>query len=137
MTNSTFVPREEEVRKITRVVWYSVKNATDIWQSVDGGVDRILMIGHEQQDWLEYAKRRRILITQWVGEVYSKLCSPEYDNLRWRCFERTCCLITADGSDDHLITPEGLGYVVPPPLPTLSSDEPMAVEVPPPRKFTR
>ena len=78
-----------------------------------------VLIAHEQQDWLEdddnrdlwmgnseqslTTKLRRILITQSVGEAYSKLNGPEYGNLRWRCFERTSCLITADGSDDHSI----------------------------------
>lgn len=34
-----------------------------------------------------------------------------------RCFEATGCLITADGSDEHLIKPGNLkGYVVTPPF---------------------
>ena len=78
-------------------------------------------------------KLRRILITQWDGEAYSKLNGPEYDNLRWICFERTGCLIIADSSDDDRINPECLeSYVIPPPLPTPLSDERMAVEAPTP-----
>ena len=45
------------------------------------------------------------------------MCSIKYDHLRKRCWERTGCLITADGSEDAKITPEGLAdYKVPPPL---------------------
>ena len=54
------------------------------------------------------AKERRILIAHWVGEAYQDLCKNEYDNLRWRTFEKTGCLMTADGSGEELITPEGL-----------------------------
>jgi len=62
------------------------------------------------------AKERRILITNWAGEAYKKLCGSEYDHLRTRCFQKTGCLMTADGSEDHLIAPEGLeDFVVPPP----------------------
>ena len=36
--------------------------------------------------------------------------------MRWKCWTSTGCLLTADGSDDHLVKPEGLpDYVVPPP----------------------
>ena len=51
---------------------------------------------------------RRILITQWVGEAFEELKKPEYDNMRRRCFEKTGCLLTADGSNDELVQPEGL-----------------------------
>ena len=63
-------------------------------------------------------KQRRILITQWVGEAFNTLMGEEYSKTRYRCFEKTGCLITADGSEDDKIAPEGLtNYVVPPPLP--------------------
>jgi len=35
------------------------------------------------------ASERRILISHWVGEAWNKLCAPEYDNLRRRCWEKT------------------------------------------------
>ena len=136
---------KEQVRLIEGLVWYGLKNATELWQPMDGGVGRILkaLIGQEQQDWLESddnldlwmgnaptplnAKQRRILITHWVGDSWNKMNTPEYHNLFYRCFQRTRCLITVDGSDDNKINPEGLvGYVVPPPLPTVSSDQPVA-----------
>ena len=50
---------------------------------------------------------------------------PKYDHFRWRCFERTGCLLTADGSDDDKVKPEGMPeYVVPPPLPIPAGDDP-------------
>ena len=124
------------------------KNATDLWQPVDAGMGRLLkvLVFHEQQDWLEYdqnidlwmgnseekltVKQRRILITQWVA-AYEKLRGPDYQNLRYSCFQKTCCLITADGSEDHLIKSEGLDcYVVLPPLPMQSTQEPLTCETP-------
>ena len=50
------------------------------------------------------ASEKRILITRWVGKAYSKI----WDHLRYRLFEKTETLITADGSDDDKIQPEGL-----------------------------
>ena len=42
---------KEEVRKIKGLVWHGVKNGTDLWQPVDGGIGRIItiLIKHEQQ----------------------------------------------------------------------------------------
>ena len=40
---------------------------------------------------------------------------PEYDILRMICWQKTSCLMTADGTDDYLIKPEGIpNYSVPP-----------------------
>ena len=39
----------------------------------------------------------------------------KYQKFRWSQFEKTGCLITADGSEDDKITPEGLEDKVPPP----------------------
>ena len=61
--------------------------------------------------------RRRILITQWVGEAFEELQDENYDGFRMNCFDRTGCNITADGSDDYKIKPEGLpGFKPIPPL---------------------
>ena len=59
---------------------------------------------------------RRILITNWAGEAWKVFTSDEmYQQMRWRAFQHTGCLLTVDGSDDHF-TPEGLpAYGVPPP----------------------
>ena len=60
---------------------------------------------------------RRILITRLVKNTWQELCSSKYHHLKKRCWEKTFCLITADGSEDAKITPEGLAdYKVPPPL---------------------
>ena len=57
------------------------------------------------------------LITKWDGNVYRQLNIPSFDKFRWRHFEKTGCLITADGSEDDKINPEGLpNYKVPPPI---------------------
>ena len=124
---------KESVSKLNGVVWYGLPNATDLWQPVDAGYAQILktLICQAQRRWLDddvnaekwyghdssfTSKERRILITHWIGEAYEKLTSVEYDHLRLRVWQKTGCLITADGSDDQLINPEGLkNYVVPPP----------------------
>ena len=42
---------------------------------------------------------------------------PEYDHVRKRSWEKTGCLLTADGSEDAAVTPEGLeNFVVPGPM---------------------
>ena len=92
---------QEQVRKSGGIVWYGVKNATNIWQPVDVGMGRILktLVAQEQQDWMGNtekklnAKERRILLTHWVGNAYEKLNDSNYTNLRYRCFQRTGCLI--------------------------------------------
>jgi len=116
------------------VVWYGLKSAMDLWQVVDAGIAQTLKVltGHNYQQWLDEennvdlwhghekgltAMERRTLITHWVGNAWKIMCGPEYANLRNRCWEKTGCLMTADGSHDDKITPEGLpNYKVPPPL---------------------
>ena len=62
------------------------------------------------------AKERRILITHWAGEAYTKLCGNEYDDFRKKLWLKTGCLISADGTNDDKIAPEGLqNYQVPTP----------------------
>ena len=107
-----------------------------------------ILTKNEQQDWLEEnehfekwagnadkftAKERRILITYWVGKAFEKLQTSPYEHAKWRCFERTGCLITADGSEDEKIMPEGMpDYVVPRPLPTMIIENPFECVVPEP-----
>ena len=72
-----------------------------------------LVEGDNLDLWYGYEKslnamQRQILITHWVDSVWGTLCSPEYQNLRMRCSEKTGCLMTADGSENNKITPEGL-----------------------------
>ena len=54
------------------------------------------------------AKERRMLLTQWAGETWNILCTSKYDKLRCKCWMKTECLMTAVGSEDHLIKPEGI-----------------------------
>jgi hypothetical protein len=51
------------------------------------------------------AKVRRILMTTWVGEAWERFTGPEYASTIFKCFQRTGCLLTADGSDDHEVRP--------------------------------
>ena len=72
------------------------------------------------------ARERRILITHWVGKAWEKIheASENYSKCLWRYFEKTGCLITADGSGDEKINPEGLqDYKVPPPTVYLAPPE--------------
>ena len=121
------------VRDQKGLVRYGLAEGTDLWQPVDAGYAQVLktLISREHHDWLDRddnadrwfqnekpytAMERRILITNWAGEAWKKLSKPEYDNLRKSCWVKTGCLLTADGSDDNLVKPEGLdGYKVPPP----------------------
>ena len=124
---------------ISGVKHYGVSGATDTWQPVDCGIGRILknLVSREQDEWLEFyenielwlgntksklnASKRRILITYWVADVYEKLMGGEYANSLYRSIEKSGCLITANGSDDSMINPEGLpGYILPPPTVTYS-----------------
>ena len=76
---------------------------------------------------------RRILITQWVGTASDKLNGEDYEMFRRRCFEKTGCLITADGSEDHLIQPEGLkDFKVKAPLPWDGPEIHAPIETPEP-----
>ena len=90
------------------------------------------MIGIEHNEWLDMednanrwfcddnkftASERRILITHWAGNAWEKLISSKYESFIRKCWQKTGCLMTADGSDDTLIKPEGMvGYSAPPPL---------------------
>ena len=53
------------------------------------------------------AKERQVLIRWWAGEVREELQRPEFDKLWISCLQKTGCLMKADGTDDHLIKPEG------------------------------
>ena len=117
---------KEKVAQTSGVVWYGLKNATDLWQQVDAGYAQLLKVFVKQahHDWLDCdesaerwhgntepfsAKERRILLTHWCGDAYNKLIQPEYDAFRWKIWQKTGGLLTADGSDDELVAPEGKG----------------------------
>ena len=89
---------------------------TDKIHPIDAGCGRMMKdkIGATMETWLEEennlnkwqdrlsAKDRRILMTQWTGEVWSEPSNDE------TLFEKTGCFLTADGSDDVKISPQGL-----------------------------
>ena len=125
---------KEKVSAIKRLCWYGLTEGTDLWQPVDAGDKDILkkLVGIQQRKWLDNdenadrwydgksfsAKEGRILTSHWDGEAWDQLCQPKYDHLRLKCWAFTGGLLTADGSDDHLVKPEGLPkYAVPPPPP--------------------
>ena len=129
---------KETVHKMNGLVWYGLKNGTDLWQVVDAGVAQLLknLIAIEHNEWLDIdenadpwfchkkkftSSERRILITHWGGKAWEKLTSPKLTSPKYasfirKCWQKTGCLMTADDSDDKLIQPEGLlNYSVQPP----------------------
>ena len=103
------------------IVWSGVPNATDLCQPVDGGFAEQLKAPVMQQNsssldteenadrWYNgkiSSKERHILISHWVGAAYKNISSKEYHSFGWRMFEKTGCLITADGSGNDKIKPE-------------------------------
>ena len=72
----------------------------------------VMQIWLEKEENLEMwhgkisAKDRRILMTQWTGHAWREL-SAQHEFVR-KLFEKTGCLITADGSHDDKIRPQGL-----------------------------
>ena len=116
---------KESISDCSCVVWYGLPNATGLWQPVDTGYTKILktLMEQEYQKWLDdeehadrwygneepySAKERRIFITHWAGVAYTKLCGNEFDDFRKNLSLKTGCLISADGSNDDKIAPEGL-----------------------------
>ena len=136
------------VRGINGVVYYGPTGATDIWQPIDSGYGALMkrLISQQQDAWLECdenmekwignqkltASDRRVLITHWVGEANKVLQGDDYASFRKGCFLRTGCLITADGSDDDKIKPEGLPDYIPPKALRHAGPEEVIVETPEP-----
>ena len=125
LTAQQSVEFKETIAKQGGVVWFGLPNATDLWQVVDAGPGQLVkvLIGQAQRQWLEddanselwygherglTAKDRRVLITHWAGEAWNKFVSEEYDSFRLKAWQKTGCLMTADGTDDDLVKPEGL-----------------------------
>ena len=117
--------------------------STDLIQAVDAGLGRLtkFQVGRQFDDWMDKednlqkwedgkitASEKRILITKWVGEAWEIIFkSGKYDPDKF--FEHTGCLLTLDGSEDHLIKIQGLpDYKPPPPPPTEEDVEEIAVE---------
>ena len=131
-----------EVKAKNRIVWLGAQDAMDIWQPIDNWYSALYkrLISQIQYDWLKNGNAQkkltasdpRILITQWVGEAHQHLQSADYNKTLYRCFEKTRCLIPADGSNGTKINPEGLNYVVPKPLPFQVNEDVINCPVPEP-----
>jgi hypothetical protein len=103
------------------LLWLLPPGTTDTLQPVDAGYGRLLKVeaGKELDKWLGKndnlsqwetnalsAGKRRILLTRFIGEAIARIdARPGY---RFRLFEKTGLAMTADGSLDDRITPEGV-----------------------------
>lgn len=90
-----------------------------VWP-IDAGYGKMIKkkIGEQMEKWLEKeenlemwhdgipAKTRRVLMTKWAGKAWREMSSDE-DFVK-KLFEKTGCLMTADGEDDEKIRPQGL-----------------------------
>ena len=104
-----------------------IGNIQDEWLESQENID--LWLGNSEKNLI--TSERRILMTHWVGEAYERLQLEEYNQTRYRCFEKTGCLITADGSNDSKIKPEGLhDYAVPNALPVQVAEDAAECVVP-------
>ena len=140
----------KEVQQNKGMAWFGIPNGTHFWQPVDAGPGKVFKsrIKQEQNIWLELdenieiwlgndecklsAKDRRILITGWVGNAYRKASKDEkFQSMLYRSFEKTGCLITADGSEDEKIQPEGMpGYIVHPPVDVSNDNDDIEAQIP-------
>ncbi len=105
------------------LAWMLPSSCTDIVQPVDAGAGKLMKFLYKtsQDEWLDLdhnlelweggkmtASQRRVLFTRWVGEATEKFNSPRYADTCRRLFEKTGCFMTADGSRDKRIQPEGV-----------------------------
>ena len=88
-----------------------------LWRAVDAQD----LYFAQQEKWLEEkdnrklwtrkrisAQMRRELSMEWLGDAWQQLFEDKYRKLRTSAWEATGSLISADGSDDHKIVPQGL-----------------------------
>ena len=103
------------------LLWLLPPGTTDELQPVDAGYGRLMKVeaGKDLDEWLGKddnllqwetnalsAGERRILLTQFIGEAIERIdARPGY---HFRLFEKTGLAMTADGSLDDRITPEGV-----------------------------
>ena len=95
---------------------------SDSVQPVDAGFGRVIKCeaGEAFEEWLEdeenltlwehghlSASQKRILITKFVGSAWEKTISRTNTSTDIY-FQRTGCLLTLDGSEDHLVKVEGI-----------------------------
>ena len=100
-----------------------ISQIQDQWLKWDKNID--LWLGNSEKKLT--ASVQTILITHWVSEAHERLQWADYNKTRYRCFEKTGCLMTAT------VTPEGLiNYIVPKPLPARVSGDAISCPVPEP-----
>jgi hypothetical protein len=107
-------------KEMNAIVCLLPENHTDKVQPIDAGIGKLFKakMGEALDSWLEdddhldlwhdkiSAKERHILLTKWAAIAWKELSSDQL--LFKKLFQKTGCLITADGSDDDQIRPQGL-----------------------------
>ncbi|CAN0139847.1 unnamed protein product, partial [Heterosigma akashiwo] len=102
---------------------------TENTQPVDGGLGQHakVLTAKQMDSWMDdpenlekwenesiSASEKRVLITWWVGAAWEKIWAEDGPYNPTRYFEKTGCLLTADGSEDDKIQLEGIkDYQVP------------------------
>ena len=113
------------------LLWFGKANFSHRWQGVDWGPGKVVkdLNRAEFEDvWLadrfnrhRYEKRKlpypekRLAFVRMSGAAWRKFSGPEYRTFRHQAMLRTGNLITADGSADSEIRPDGLPPCRPPP----------------------
>ncbi len=105
--------------------WFLPPCKTDYFQPVDAGAGRHLkkLMADALDALLENdtalldrsrwcsgalaASEVRVLLTRLVGGAFESMCAAKANPFR-RYFEKTGCLLAADGSGDNLVAPEAL-----------------------------
>ena len=54
------------------------------------------------------ASDKRVLISGWSGQAYRTMMTEDFNSFRYRLFQKTGCLVTADSSDDNKVQPGDL-----------------------------
>jgi len=116
--------RQAMAQKGGGLVWLVPPRKTEYFQPVDAGAGSHLkalvakhldmMLENDSvfcEKWCASALSAsdiRILLTRLVGQAFQDMCTARQNP--FRCyFEKTGCLLTTDGSEDHLVRPEALG----------------------------
>ena len=128
LNGQTAQPFIDSITRTNTLLRQGVSGATDLWQPVDAGVGKVYkhLIGIYYNEWLESEEAepyleegtipvelRRVLMTKWVGRAYRELearriaAAPGQD-IFYKAFLRTGALVTADGTADEEIRPQGL-----------------------------
>ena len=111
------------------LAWWGEPDNTDKGQPVDAGYGKTLKdfaMGRRVglAKWLETKRNRKLwtrkrvdaqlrrrLSLRFVGRAWDLIHTMEYTTLRTHAWVSTGALLTADGSDDHLVNVQGLdGY---------------------------